>query len=196
MKKTIIISSIVLLIAICILILFPKNKPVTPVTISDQKYVNDNYKFSLNLPTGYSVDENYVHQITPTRNVNGVKFNIPKPLTSGTNLSSDTSISIESIPNIPYCTAELFTDYPAQKPDIVTDSGTTYSLITSSDAGAGNRYEESIYTIQDSSPCIAIRYFIHYSAFENYPTGSIKEFDKQSVIDSFDGIRRSLTIQK
>jgi hypothetical protein len=194
--KKLIIASVLLIVIIPIFILITKDEPVTPSEGLNEKYVNNTYRFSLDLPTRYSIDENYVHQITPDRNVSGVKFTIPESTKEGTNLSSDTAISVESIPNVPYCTAELFTDYPAHKPDIITENGITYSLITSSEAGAGNRYEESIYTIQDSSPCIAVRYFIHYSAFENYPTGSIKEFDKQSILNSFDGIRKSLVIAK
>ena len=95
-----------------------------------------------------------------------------------------------------YCTAELFTDYAAQKPDIITENNTTYSKIIGNDAGAGNRYEETIYAISKTNPCVAIRYFIHYSAIQNYTEGIVKEFDKESLTKELDGIRKSLTLNQ
>lgn len=194
MKKLIAVLIILLFITIAVFLLIPKNKYESPVQNPYKEYTNSYYKLKLELPKEYTIEENYIHEITPTRRTTGVKFIIPESITQGTNLSKDTSISIESIPDAEYCTAELFTYYPAHKPDIITEDNRVYSLITSNEAGASNRYEEFIYTINDSNPCIAIRYFIHYSAFENYPDGSVKEFDKQSIIESFDRMRRSVVI--
>lgn len=198
MKKTSLIVLVLVVVALIIWGFTKKEIAVAPTTTpntSTENYSNTIYKFSLSLPSGFEVDENYTHQISPTRNISGVKFTIPKSMAERTNLSRDTAISIESIPNTSYCTAELFTYYPAQKPDIVEDSDTTYSIITGTDAGAGNRYEETIYAIPGTNPCIAIRYFIHYSAIQNYPEGTVKEFDHAAILKQFDRIRRSMRMK-
>ncbi len=198
MKKSFLLLFILVIIAIILWFVTQNETVFAPTTVEESvnaNYSNSKYKFSLTLPAGYTIEENYIHQISPTRNIDGVKFTIPRAISNDNNLGSDTAISIESIPNTTFCTAELFTDYPEQKPDTIIENGTTYSLITSSDAGAGNRYEESIYAIEGSNPCFAVRYFIHYSAIENYPEGTVKGFNKQSLLDEFNSIRRSLKLK-
>ena len=61
-------------------------------------------------------------------------------------------------------------------------------------AGAGNRYFETVYAISGSSPCFAVRYFIHYSVIENYPAGTVQQFNEPALVSQFDSIRRTLTI--
>ena len=64
----------------------------------------------------------------------------------------------------------------------------------STGAAAGNRYEETVYTLPGTNPCIAVRYFIHYGVFQNYPAGTVREFDQQALLASFDAIRHTLVI--
>lgn len=97
-----------------------------------------------------------------------VKFIIPKELATGTNLSNDSYIAVER--------------------------GTKCEDVALNDAGAGNRYEEKFYIIPGSSPCLVAHYFIHYTAFENYPAGSIKEFDKSAIISLFNSIRKTIKL--
>ncbi len=169
-----------------------------------QVYSNSSEGFSLRLPSlattansnGYKVDASYKYQnLGPGKDIYGVKFTIPASLAKGTNLSTDSYISVEEIPKATTCTASLFTDQ-GTKATTVTDNGVTYSQIITGDAGAGNRYDETIYAIPGTSPCVAVRYFIHYGAFENYPAESITQFDKQALISTFDQIRRTLVINQ
>jgi hypothetical protein len=76
----------------------------------------------------------------------------------------------------------------------VDDGNFKYLNASTTDAGVGNRYEEYVHTIEGTNPCVAIRYFIHYSAIENYPAESVTEFDKPELLAQFDAIRGSLTI--
>jgi membrane-bound inhibitor of C-type lysozyme len=160
-----------------------------------QIYKNQDSTFSIRLPEKYTIDAGYKYQLSPKKIFSGVKFTIPSELATGTNLGSDTYISAEQVPNATECNAKNFLDDPSIKETIFTDNNTTYSLATSTGAGAGNRYEESVYAIPGSSPCIAIRYFVHYSVFENYPKGSIQEFDKQKILDQFGSIRKTLILR-
>jgi hypothetical protein len=74
------------------------------------------------------------------------------------------------------------------------DQGVTYSVSSSMGAGAGNRYEETVYALVGTRPCFAVRYFVHYGAIENYPSGTIQQFNKQALLKEFDSIRRTLVI--
>ncbi|HET7798232.1 MAG TPA: hypothetical protein VFK72_10125, partial [Nevskia sp.] len=110
----------------------------------------------------------------------------------GTNLGSDTYLSVEEIPRIQNCTAALFLAHAATS--TVQDAGITYSLATTTGAAAGNRYDEAVYAIPGTNPCIGVRYWIHYGVLENYPPGSIVPFNPDTVVSQFDAIRRTLRI--
>ncbi len=148
-----------------------------------QVYASGAHGFSIRLPAGYIVDEK-----------DGIKFSVPKSLIEETNLSSDTYISIRSIPQNKTCSATIFLNREPAKE--ITEGDITYSVASSSDAAAGNRYEEIVYVLPWTHPCLAIYYRIHWGVFENYPEGSIKEFDKAALIKTFDAIRKTLIINQ
>lgn len=159
-----------------------------------QAYANSTYNFSIRLANGYTPDASYTYQEIPNKPISGIKFTIPAATATGTNLASDSYISVEQLPKAQTCTATMFLDDPSAVAKSVTDNGTDYSMATSNGAGAGNRYDETVYAIPGSSPCTAVRYFIHYGAIENYPPGKVTEFNEQNLINQFDAIRRTLTL--
>jgi hypothetical protein len=153
---------------------------------------------SLRYPAGYTVNNGYKYQeLGPGKDIKGTAFTIPSTVAAGTNLGTDTYFSVEARPDTPDCRADLFLDAGTlgAKAAIMQDNETTYSVATSTGAGAGNRYEETVYAIPGTNPCLAARYFIHYGVLENYPTGAVKAFDHDSLIKQFDAIRRTITIQ-
>ena len=166
-----------------------------------QIYQNGQDGFSIRYPSGYTVDDKYSYQeLGPGKDISGVKFTIAPSISAGTNLSSDSYISVEELPNTQTCTANLFLDDPGitsgATPASVTDGDTTYSMLSSTGAGAGNRYEETVYAIPGTNPCMAIRYFIHYGVIDNYPPGTVKQFDEQTLKNQFDAIRRTLVLNQ
>jgi hypothetical protein len=126
-----------------------------------------------------------------------IKYFPPESVSKGTNLSADSYISIEQKISETGCTADIFldTDMLKSKPVLVTEHGVTYSIGSTTGAAAGNRYEEIIYALQGTNPCVAVRYFIHSGVFENYPEGTVKRFDKNALISQFDIIRKSLILK-
>ncbi len=149
--------------------------------------------FTIRFPQNYTVDQKYVYQaLGPGHDIKGVKFTIPSSATTGTNLSKDTYISVEVQPKASSCSANLFLDN--KKTITFTDNGIDYSVATGTGAAAGNIYDEAVFAIPGSSPCTAVRYFIHSGNIGNYPAGTLKEFDKAGVINEFDNIRRSLVL--
>jgi len=158
-----------------------------------QTYENGTKGFSIRYPSGFVVNDPYTYQeLGPGKDIGGVKFTIPTSLASGTNLAADTYVSVEQIPQIRTCSASLFLDQ-GPKATSMDDDGITYSVASSTGAAAGNRYEEIVYAMPDTNPCIAVRYFIHYGAFQNFEPGTVEEFDEQALLSMFDSIRRTLT---
>ncbi|MHB8860545.1 MAG: MliC family protein [Minisyncoccota bacterium] len=159
-----------------------------------QVFATSSLGFSIRYPGGYTLDEAYQYQeLGPGKDIPGVKFTIPASIALGTNLAADSYLSVEEIPQVQGCTAAFFLDHGAARE--VADGGMTYSVASTTGAGAGNRYEETVYALPDTNPCIAVRYFIHYGVIENYPPGMVRRFDRQAILDQFDAIRHTLTIQ-
>ncbi|MFA5830576.1 MAG: MliC family protein [Candidatus Paceibacterota bacterium] len=158
-----------------------------------QIYTEPSGKFSLRLPPDYAVVPSYKYEMEPDKTISGIKFLIPQAFSRGTNLSEDSYISVESLPETDKCAANLFL-YDSRMEER-TENGTAYSVASSTDAGAGNRYEETVYAFPETNPCVAIRYFIHYMVFENYAPGMVKEFNKSSLIQQFDQIRSTLILR-
>ena len=157
-------------------------------------YTSNPYGFSIKIPKDFTVDENHKYQANPSNIISGVKFTIPESLKTGTNLSSDTYVSVESKPGaINSCSAEIYLDTPVSA-GFIDSGGHRYSMAKSSGAAAGNRYEETVFATPVDGGCIAVRYFIHYGVFENYPEGSINKFDEVALIALFDSIRETLTL--
>ncbi len=151
--------------------------------------------FSLVYPSDYTADDSYTYtQVNPKKPISGVKFTIPSTMATGTNLAADSYVSIEWLPRAKSCTGDIYLAANV-KPETLNDSnGVAYSVATSSDAGAGNRYEETVYALSGSEPCTAVRYLVHYSAIENFTPGTVQEFDRSALIAAFDTIRQSLVL--
>lgn len=180
-----------------------------------QIYANGNLGFSLRFPSlvasssagyadSYKVDESYRYEyIGPGREIYGVKFNIPEKYTpqggagkTGTNLSKDSYLSVEQLYRLQSCTANQFSQFPETPMQTVSEDNVTYSKLTTGDAAAGNYYDEIIYAIPGTNPCVAVRYFIHSTNAANYEPGTIKEFDKTALLKELDQIRRTLVINQ
>ena len=161
-----------------------------------QAFHGESPVFFIRYPADYAVDAAYVNtEFGPGKDIKGVKFTIPASLATGTNLSSyDTGVSVESLPAATDCQAGLFLD-GSGKAQTVTDNGVDYSFATTTQGAAGNRYEEDVWAIPEgTTSCLAVRYLIHSSVFENYPAGTVTEFDRAALVSQFDQIRHSLIV--
>lgn len=81
---------------------------------------------------------------------------------------------------------------PATTPTHQTINGTAYTVMHSSDAAAGNRYDTTSYRTVRNSQCYVIEYTIHYGNIQNYdPSTAVKEFNESAVASVMDGIVKS-----
>lgn len=162
-----------------------------------QVYESGAEGFSIRYPANYTVDPDYRYEaLGPGREIGGVKFTIPASAARGTNLGTDTYVAVEQIPRARNCTADRFLPREAGEPATVADGGTTYSRARSIGAGAGNRYDETVYALPGTNPCIAVRYFVHYGVLQNYPPGAVRGFDERRLLERLDAIRRTLLVQQ
>ncbi len=160
-------------------------------------YESGSAGFSIRYPNGYMADPSYRYQeLGPGHTIYGVKFTIPPALATSTNLATDSYVSVEELPAVASCTADSFLEQASSTLHMVTDGDTQYSVASSVGAGAGNRYEETVYAIPGTNPCMAVRYYIHYGVIENYPAGTVTQFDKQNLLDSFNQIRHTLVVNQ
>ncbi len=150
--------------------------------------------FSIRYPKTYTLNESFMYQGLGEEGIPGIKVSVPKALSDETNLSSDSGVSVEYIPNAENCNASTFI-YGNPPASTQTVGGETYSVATDAGAGAGNYYEETVYALAGANPCIAVRYFVHSTQIANYPAGTKKEFDKSKLLAEFDAIRNSLTLK-
>lgn len=155
-------------------------------------YSNAAQGFAVRIPEGYEINEGYSQELSSGQVIEGVRFTVPESMTAGTNLSPDTSIMIEGIVGAEVCSADQFMEFTNGDNQSFVEGDIQYSVATSSDAAAGNRYEETVYAFPGTSPCLGIRYFIHYGVIENYPEGAVNEFDINALMDEFDLIRKTL----
>lgn len=142
---------------------------------------------------GFSI--RYPADFTAVKTAKGVMLAIPASLAAGTNLSSaDTGVSVEIIPASQTCDAKMFLKgYSNVQLQTKTENGIDYSFAAVSQGAAGNFYEEDIYAIPETNPCIGIHYLIHSTNIANYPAGTVTAFDKDALLKVFDNIRNSLT---
>ena len=171
----------------------PKPAPAVPVVAVDTRSTYATSTYSVRYPGNFVLNAQYAYdQFGPKKLINGVKFIIPAAMATGTNLSAnDTGVSVEQLPRAKNCTGDIYLMASVTAHDII-ENGTEYSFASSTGAAAGNLYDEQVYALATSSPCTAVRYFIHSSNIGNYPAGMMREFDRSALITAFDNIRQSV----
>jgi hypothetical protein len=158
-------------------------------------YTDPKLGFSIAYPPGWKVNTRHESVSRgPDYPIPGVAFHIPPTMAAGTNLSSDqTFVAVESQPGR-NCRAAVFLD-PVENEHKLKADGRTYTAATSGDAGAGNLYSTWLFVIDGTSPCMAVRYFVHSTNIGNYDPGTIKAFDEKKLIATFDNIRATLKLK-
>jgi len=152
--------------------------------------------FSIDAPAGFTPDPAHDYtSLGPGKDIKGLSLTIPAALAKGTNLGADSYIAVETLPGTSPCTASPFLLSPTAAPS-VTSYGITYSVATGNDAGAGNFFDETVYAVQGSSPCLAVRYFIHSLNIGNFTPGTVTAFNRPALIAQFDAIRATLVVDQ
>lgn len=171
----------------------PEPTPVveTPPVPQTSQYASSTMRFSLSYPIDFTLQEPYAYtRVSASKPINGVKFAVPLALTQGTNLAPDSGISVEQLPRASRCSADIYL-LANVRATSMTEGATTYSVATSSETKEGETYDEVVYAYPSSSPCIAVRYFMHTTAASTSTT----PFNRALVLAAFEEIRRSVVVQ-
>ena len=155
-------------------------------------YASTTLGISVKYPQSYIINDSYTYdQFGPNKLIYGVKFTIP-PRWPPAPTWARHLLMRRVAPHAHNCTGDIYVPDNVKATDVV-DNGIIYSVATTTDAAAGNRYEEQC-VVPSSKPCTAVRYFIHWGVIENYPAGAVTEFDHAALLASFDQIRRTLVV--
>ena len=167
----------------------------TPGQENWDTYASSTMGVTVRYPETYTVKA-YAYDRGPKKApIHGIMFGIQDSLWQGTNLSSDTRLSIEELPDVARCSATaFFNDITRQTAR--SDMGVDYFVATSSGVGAGNFYEEQVFAIQNSNPCTAVRYFVHSTNISNYDPGQVSAYNSAKLLAEFDKIRQSLVLSR
>jgi hypothetical protein len=159
-------------------------------------YTDPTFSFSIATPPGWKVETGYASAaLGPDHPIPGVAFHIPPGMAKGTNLSADnTFLAVEHSAGAG-CGHAMFLS-SSEDPHVVKADGRRYDAAEDGDAGAGNFYDTRLFVLTGTTPCMAVRYFIHSTNIGNYDPGTIRAFDEKKLIAAFDSIRATLTLKK
>lgn len=155
-------------------------------------YSNPDFGFQMQIPEAFEVHDSYFyHALGPGKEIPGIFFGVPAGLAQGTNLSSDSGISVEMLARAACVPADFLPVSTAGQKVMLGQDEYTYA--TSSGAGAGNRYDEAVYIRKNRDVCYGIRFFIHSTAIQNYDPGTVREFDREGLLSTFKTIASTVT---
>jgi len=155
-------------------------------------YTDAQYGFSIAYPPAFTADTDHDYTaLGPGMDIRGVAFMVPSGTASGTNLGRDSYLSVEVFTR-GQCSPKLFLADP-QNVHAVREGGRSWTVATSTDMGAGNMYDETVYVLDANTPCTAVRYFLHSGNIDNYDNSAVRAFDRGALVATFDQIRRTFS---
>lgn len=159
-------------------------------------YMNYNLGLSMRYPSDFAVNEEYSYAgMGRNTQIRGVSFAVPESKLKNTNLLPGTQISVEVIPGMPSCNAQIFISDPDTIRSFLEDD-VLYSSAVKKKGNAKDEYEEQVYAVSGASPCVAVRYAIHSTPLTSYSDSSLRPYERDDLISAFDSMRRSLVVQK
>jgi hypothetical protein len=159
-------------------------------------YADYNLGLSVRYPSDFAVDDTYNYPgLGSDKPIQGIAFTVPESKLKGTNLLRGTQASVEIVPNMSVCHVKLFLSNPTNIRSFIEDD-VLYSSGILKTGNKNNEYEEQVYAISGSSPCVAIRYLIRTEPITSYNAASVALYNRKDLLLVFDTMRRSLTVQK
>jgi hypothetical protein len=160
---------------------------VPPIVSNYQTYIDQSGIFSFAFPTDFSIVGN-VSGSTQDWSVNATtsgmvlaRVDVPQSYEPGTNFGDARfTVGTSTDPSaITECLTNPNGNFGSTTPVMI--NGASFTKITFTGAGAGNRYDTTSYRTVRDNQCYAVEYTIHYGVIENYPVGAVKEFDEARV---------------
>jgi membrane-bound inhibitor of C-type lysozyme len=174
---------------------------VTASGVDTDTFTDVSKTFSFSYPSDLSVSGDgggYTQSWMVNATTSGMilaEVKVPQSFEAGTNFGDATfTVGTSADPSaLATCLTYNPTGGKATTATTTVINGTTYTVFHSADAGAGNRYDTTSYRTSRNSQCYAIEYTIHYAVFQNFPKGSVKQFDESALQSKLDTIAQSFT---
>lgn len=175
---------------------------------SDLTKIYNGKEFSVQYPSDYEVDSGYIEAtyFSSGRKINGVAIHkILGKSDQGSNLAKAIiSLEADELPANKKCNAllvnpvvslEVINPDEPRKPKSTKDGNLSYSTFSIGDAGMSQWLSEDIWAIENSNPCVIIRY-ITYGVAVGISNEVTKHYDEKSLHQTFDEIRRSIKLNQ
>ncbi len=163
-----------------------------------ESYTSTNYGWNIDYPKEVTPNDHYVYEgLGDGKALPAVAFPLPQKFYQGTNLSDNSGVIVIRKDNIATCTPLAFTLFnldPGVPLQHTTINSMLWTMMKTHDAGAGNFYEETLYTTGNTHACYNVRLFVHTTNIENYPTGTITPFDRSGIEALFVHMLQSFSI--
>ena len=147
--------------------------------VASVRYENTQFGFSLSRPQTSAVRTQGFEAYLPLTQAPVVAITLPTELFEGTNLGeagvyigASSSPAIISKWDLPSADSG---ETPAGTVDL---NGNSFAVFTSTEAAAGNIYEERIYRALRNGTCFEIVELLHSGNIGNYDPGTVVEFDR------------------
>ncbi len=155
--------------------------------------------FSIQYLKGSVVTEDYSDALIPGSQITGVKFDIPDAYTHGPRLAA-ASLTVEHAASGASCSALTFLPL-ATTTSVVKERGVSYEVASLSFGDPRNRFENKVFVLSGSQPCTALLYTMQLkNAGAPEPAAARSQnpfsFNKTTVYDLFDTMRRSLVLKQ
>jgi len=161
--------------------------------VTTLKYVSSTYGFSIRRPKTASVVTSGFDGFLPLTKKAVVGIVLPKSLFHGTNLQeAAVYIGASKLPAVLAAWNMPVAAIGETGAGTTAINGVSFAIFTSSDAGAGNYYEQRTYRVVHKGTCFEITEFLHSNSIGNYTPGTVQEFDKvkfqgylEAIVDTF-----------
>jgi hypothetical protein len=157
--------------------------------VPNQTYTNADLGFSIEYPATASTTGNFSSGYLPVTQTPVIAFEVPQSMFQGTNLveagvyvgatSTDIGVANCTIPS---------EDNDETATSSVVIGGQQFAVFTSSGVGAGNLYQQKTYRTVQNGNCLEFTELLHSGNIQNYPTGSVTQFDQAEFSDILNGI--------
>jgi hypothetical protein len=153
----------------------------TPEIISgvpNATYTNTNLSFSIQYPSTAVPSQDDVSGFLQLTQTPITSFVLPANMSAGTNLAeAGVYIGATTTPAIVSICTIAQQNLGEVAAGSATINGATFSVFTSTDAGAGNLYEGKIYRALQNGACLEIVELLHSGNIDNYTPGTVEAFD-------------------
>lgn len=172
---------------------------VTPAnTFGYENYTDQSGTFSFIFPAVFLVSGTVMgysqswSQGATTTGMELAHIDVPQSYEPGTNFGNAWfTVGVSSNPSAIATCLMNTSGMPPATTTQVTINGVSFTKMTFTGAGAGQRYVTTSYRTVHADMCYAIEYTIHYGVLQNYPKGAVTQFNEQKIQSALDQVAQS-----